>query len=183
MRIRNGHDAGCPRHHPVDKGGVEHQDAQSVGTLRLIVRRQAIRHGDRLSDSGHCNSVDGRCWMMPEFPTSRTIAISSFAAAAPLLNCRHAQDTTARELESCDDTVGAIRQNGSFLAFVLNTGAPRLRRQPTETTMKLHKRILAATALTGAIASMSAFAQTKWDLASAYPRLIFTPRTTDPVCQ
>ena len=35
--------------------------------------------------------------------------------------------------------------------------------------MKLHKTILAATALTGAIASMSAFAQTKWDLASAYP--------------
>lgn len=35
--------------------------------------------------------------------------------------------------------------------------------------MKLHKSILAATALTGAIASMSAFAQTKWDLASAYP--------------
>ena len=48
--------------------------------------------------------------------------------------------------------------------------------------MKLHKTILAATALTGAIASMSAFAQTKWDLASAYPPANFHAES-DPIRQ
>ena len=39
--------------------------------------------------------------------------------------------------------------------------------------MKLHKTLLVATALTGAMASLAASAQTKWDLASAYPTTNF----------
>ena len=42
--------------------------------------------------------------------------------------------------------------------------------------MKLHKTILAATALTGAIALDVCFPQNKWDLASAYPPANFHTR-------